>query len=184
MKIRHIILLLLLHFGGRIDSKTKLQKLLYFLSLKFSRDFGFSPYFYGPYSSVIESEVDDLVGAGFVEVERCLLGVDAKRGFEVKKYSFQLTEEGKSFANDLKGQHIDEANVIKGLVDQVKAKGDLDYLSLSIAAKSHYILKHANRPMTGKDIESKAKDFSWEIDSSDINKAISILKEWGLVTAG
>ena len=177
MKIRHILLLLLKQLNNKIDSKTKLQKLLYFLSLKLSRNFGYSPYFYGPYSSTVESALDELISAGFVEAKREVFGVDTKKGFEVKRYSFELTKDGRDFVSILNAEDSIEMGKIKDLVDKLNSLGSQDYLSLSIAAKSYYILSHFQEPMSINDIKSKAKEFNWEIDKDDINKAISILEK-------
>jgi uncharacterized protein YwgA len=50
MKIRDMLLIILGSTGGAIESKTKIQKLCYFLSVFLEEDFGFKAHYYGPYS--------------------------------------------------------------------------------------------------------------------------------------
>jgi uncharacterized protein YwgA len=176
MKLRHIILYLL-SLQGEINSKTKLQKLLYFLSLRLSKDFGFSAHFYGPYSRQVEAAMDELIGAGFVNVTRDVWGIDANRGFEMKRYNFSLTDMGKNFAPNFEKENYQESKKIKDFVEQLNDAGNPDYFSLSIAAKACHILLDAKKPMAAEQIESRAKAFNWEVEQKDIVNAISILKK-------
>src|SRR6266581_3942817 len=50
-----------------IRGRTLLQKKLYFLSVLCDLDYGFSPHFYGPYSSPISGEIATLLAVGFLE---------------------------------------------------------------------------------------------------------------------
>jgi len=183
MKMRHLVLMLLEASGGSINSKTKIQKEMYFLSLLMDQDFGFKAHYYGPYSPEVEEGLDELIGAGFVDMRREGFGA-VSRGFEVQKYDFFLTDIGKEMASYLIEEYADKYSKIKGLVEKLKEIGELDYLNLSIAAKAYFVLDKKGSPMGRKEIIKKAKKFDWNISSDDINSAVKILEKLNLVKMG
>jgi len=181
MKARHIVLMLLSALGGKIESKTKLYKELYFISLTLNKDLGFKPHYYGPYSPEVELGIDELVGAGFVNMNREVYGQDREKGFEFKKYDFSLTESGEKFVRNLKVNSPKEYDQINDFVRKLQEIGDPDYLSLSLSAKAYYILKQEGEGgMTREQIKEKAKTFKWDVSENDINTAVDILKKLGL----
>lgn len=163
--------------GGRINSKTKLQKEIYFISLLLKMDLGFKAHFYGPYSPEVEQSTDELVGAGFVNTNREIFGQDTNRGFEFKRYNFSLMESGKELTKMLKKEHHKEYKKILRFIEQLQEIGNPDYLSLSLAAKAHFILTEEGNAMTNEQIKEKAEKFNWNVHENDINIAVNILKE-------
>jgi uncharacterized protein YwgA len=76
-------LLFVLSSAGEIKGKTRLFKIVYIIEeeckkLKINLDFyKFRPYYYGPYSEELESDLNYLVQEGFVEHSRIVtLGVE------------------------------------------------------------------------------------------------------------
>jgi len=181
MKIRHLILMLLKKWGGKIEGKTNLQKQIYFISLLLDKDLGYKPHYYGPYSTEVENSLNELIGAGFVNVTKDIYGIDMTHGFESKRYDFSLTESGKNFSNTLAEEHCEEYNRIKEFVGNLKTIGTPNYLSLSIAAKAYFIIKKENTPLTRTQIQKKAAEFGWKVGENDNDTAIEILKEMDLV---
>lgn len=177
MKIRDALIIILGSMGGTIESKTKIQKLCYFLSIFLSEDFGFRAHYYGPYSQQVENALDELRGMGFVSAERVSFGA-VSGGFEVVRFDYSLTSDGKAIFQELKGML--EA---KKMMEQLKKMKDFDYVKLSIAAKSYYILKQEGKPMNADKIREKSKNFNWNITDKDINSAIDFLKGLHLVKA-
>ena len=163
--------------GGSIDSKTKLQKEIYFISLPrlLNIDLRFKAHYYGPYSIEVEKGLDELIGAGFVDMNHTSFGVNSERGFEVKRYYFSLSESGKRFAKILKEENTKDSSKIKKFVEKLKKIGDPDYLALSVAAKAHFILSQEDVAMTAEQIIEKANKFGWNVDANDINIAVNIL---------
>ena len=184
MKARHLILMVLNAWDGAIESKTKLQKTLYFISLLLNRDLGFKAHYYGPYSLEVEEGIDELVGAGFLDVEWHILGIDTRYGFEAKRYDFSLTESGKEFAKILTVENSDDYNIIKEFVKKLKEIGNPGYLSLSIAAKAYFILNKEGKPMNKYEIITKASSFGWQVNENDINVAVDILSKLNFVEEG
>jgi uncharacterized protein YwgA len=177
MKIREALIIILGSLGDTIESKTKIQKLCYFLSIFMNKDFGFKAHYYGPYSQQVDIALDELRGMGFVAAERVSFGAYSG-GFEVVRFDYSLTSDGKEIYQVLKG--TPEA---KEMAAQLKKMKDFDYVKLSIAAKSHYILKQEGKPMNADKIREKSKTFNWDITDKDITSAIDFLKGLHLAKA-
>ncbi|RKY88529.1 hypothetical protein DRQ09_02740 [candidate division KSB1 bacterium] len=163
--------------NGKIDSKTKLQKEIYFISLLLKRDIEFKAHYYGPYSIEVETALDELIGAGFVNVKRDIWGIDTRYGFEAKKYEFFLTNSGEKLAKIITDENPNDYETIEKFVDNLKKIENLNYLTLSIAAKAYFILSKESKSMTVNQIIEKASRFGWNINRRDIDIAVNILKE-------
>ncbi len=181
MKARHLILMLLETLGGKVDSKTKLHKEIYFISLLRDRDIGFKAHYYGPYSPEVEQGLDESIGAGFINMTREVFGMDSNRGFEFKRYDFSLTESGKNFAKILIGKYPEEHEQIEQFTRKLKEIDDPDYLSLSLAAKAYFILDKEDNAMTDSQIAEEAKQRGWNVTEDDITTAVTILEKLDLV---
>ena len=180
MKVRHLILMLLKASGGNISSKTKVQKEMYFLSLLMNKELGFKAHYYGPYSPAVEEGLDELIGAGFVSMRRETFNI-VNRGFEIQRYDFSITDAGEDLAGQLIRENADEYGKTEELVKKLKEMSNPDYLNLSIAAKTYFILKKENSPMSTEEIIKKAKNFDWNIGENDIDVAVKILQKLALV---
>jgi len=182
MRARHIILMLIKASGGSIATKTRIQKGMYFLSLSLGKDFGFRAHYYGPYSVEVEKGLEELIGAGFVEMRQTFFGVGGNRGFEFKRYDFSLTESGQSLADAVIEKHRDEYQIVDNFVRTLGRVGDPDYLSLSVAAKAYYILDKEAQSMNLQRIKAKAAKLGWRVEKQNIKEAIEILQGLGLIS--
>lgn len=180
MNIRHLILMLLKASGDKIVGKTMIQKQIYFLSLLLNENLGFKPHYYGPYSPEIEQALDELIGAGFVSMARNLFGVDTNTGFEFKRYDFELTENGKNLAEIVKEEDSQTYKNVEEFVKKMTVN-KTNYLSLSIAAKAYFILNREGNSMNMDAIIEKANQFGWNVSGTDIEKAVTILRQLNLV---
>lgn len=173
METRHWVLMVLGALGERAESKTKIQKILYFISIIGNLDFGFSAYYYGPYSAKVEDALGDLTGAGFVDQNIFSFGIDAVQGFEKKRFDYTITAAGQEVLDYLKKKHPEENESIHRIVKLLKEE---NYLNLSIAAKAHFILQQEGRPVSSQQIVEKAKHFNWNISEQQIDQSVSILQ--------
>jgi uncharacterized protein YwgA len=166
--------------GGTIKGKTKLQKRGYFLSLLLERDLGYLPHYYGPFSPTMDSALGDLKALGFVEERIDRFGVVGDQGFEIKRFDYVLTEDGKTVLNALKKKKKDD----HGSASETLAKitdNEPNYMVQSIAAKAIFILKKQNQPMNPKQIRTEAQKFDWEFSPDSLDKAVEYLREMCLV---
>ncbi len=174
MEARHLILMIMDACGRKIESKTKIQKLAYFISIILRNDFQYSAYFYGPYSRSIENGLEELTGVGFVNESADYYGPVSTTGFEKKKYTYNITKSGDEVLRHIKTQYADEYEKIEKIARKLK---DKNYLDLSIAAKSYFILRNEGKALGIDQIRSKAREFQWNITEKEIESAIKILKD-------
>jgi len=83
-----------------IEGRTKLQKMVFLLKEMHGVNFSynFTPYFYGPYSLDLQTDMDYLVSLGLVEETR----ESTASGI---RYNYELTEEGSRLADSLKSKY-------------------------------------------------------------------------------
>jgi uncharacterized protein YwgA len=182
MRIRHLILALIRQSGDCVEGKTNLQKEMYFISIILGMDLGFKPHFYGPYSPEVEQGLGELIGAGFVDMKWNSYGVDSESGFEMKKYTYTLTESGKRLSDILAGESPEyDIKKIKSFVDKLKEMGSPNYQSLSLAAKAYFILKKEGEAMNKKQLKENMLAFGWKVPDEDIESAVGLLSELGFI---
>ena len=58
---------------------------------------------------------------------------------------------------------------------------DPDYMDLSFAAKSHWILCQAQKPLSDTDIAQEAARFGWEVKPEQVHRGVEFLHQLGLV---
>ena len=174
----------LLAVGGRIQGKTKLQKLVYFLgSLTDCLDeLGYRPHFYGPYSSAVADAVERLRALGFIEQEVSGGGMYDGRGFEVLRHDFQMNEPGRAIAERKAQQNPQWWERITAATQVLRKGGDLNYVQLSIAAKTHLMLGEKNGSASVKELADLASKFGWVVSEEEARAAAQFLRDVGLVS--
>ena len=178
------LILLLIQLSKRIKGKTLLQKRVYFLSILLRKNFGFRAHHYGPYSPFVEDSLGKMKSLDFIKVSANNYGTD-NIGFEVCRYDYGLTDDGKILVDNYEKNNPDEYKKIKKQFQLMKDSGDIDdYISLSIAAKIHYIIdkSQSKSRMSVSEIRERAKQLGWNIkDEKKIDKAIVFLQELKLI---
>ena len=171
--------------GGVLHGHTLLQKLCYFVGRLGNERLGFRPYYYGPYSAAIRDAKSSLVALGFLrETRETLPGNSTDDQFEARRYSFELTDDGKSIAEMLSGKFPGDCAAVSEQIRRIKAAshGTLDYRVLSIAAKVDIILQQSEDPVTCEDVKEKAGSLGWDLDNAQIENAANLLCELDLVS--
>lgn len=140
--------------------------------------FDFDAHYYGPYSSMVDSTVMQLKSMGFLREEISEFGV-MSGGFEMRRYDYQLTAEGNQIVERLKA--LSEFKQIIDSVNKIKSAGDPNYVELSIAAKSYFIISHENRPMSVQEITREAEKYNWRIGEQSVNSAVKFLTSLNVV---
>jgi uncharacterized protein YwgA len=178
--IRDVVLLAYKAFDGTIRGKTLLQKRVYFLSIFLRFDLGYEAHYYGPYSEGVATANAELKSMGFLSESATGWGVD-RRGFEMARYDFALTDAGSRLAEKkaLLNQELWER--VAKAANVVKDAGNLDYMELSIAAKAYYVLMHLKRKATLNDISEMPPKFGWSVNKEELTNATRFLEKTGLV---
>jgi len=175
------LLLVIQYFGGEIQGRTLLQKRAFFASVLSGVDPGlrFDAHYYGPYSSTVDNTLGRLRALGFVSEDNLGFGV-APSGFEMRRYDYRLTDDGKQIVRVLESQP--EFQAVKSACQRILSAGDPDYFTLSIAAKAFFILrKRDGKGMSRNEIIGEAKKFDWNITPDSLEKAVSFLEQVSLV---
>lgn len=169
--------------GGEIKGKTKFQKTVYFLGLltEIAEDLGYRPHFYGPYSSEVAGAADRLRALGFAMQTAAGGGAVDQAGFEVARYDLRLTEEGTRMAQE-KAKKYPEEWVKLGKAAEVLTKAnEQDYVKLSIAAKTYFMLGQRRGTARINDLVALAENFGWSVKPDQVRDAARFLASIGMV---
>lgn len=169
--------------GGTIRGKTKLQKTVYFLGImtKEIGNLGYGPHFYGPYSSEVADATGQLHTLGFLDRNTVQTGLKGAFGFEATRYDFTLTEAGKKIAAAKSEAHSDTWAKIKKAAEDLKEAGDIDYMEMSIAAKTYFMLGGNKNAVSPEELAKLAPRFGWTVNEDQISEAVSYLRKLELV---
>jgi hypothetical protein len=185
LKPRAIILLAIDSFGGQVGGKTLLQKRLYFTEVLMRENLGleFDAYYYGPYSALINSELSTLKLQRQIREDASTYGYSNESGFEMRRFQYFLTDEGNAGVVWLRENYPEEACRVTEAAKRVVAAGNLDYMDLSFAAKSYWILCHSQKPLSEADVASEAQRFGWEVKPEQVHRGVEFLQKLGMVPA-
>ncbi len=173
------LILTIVDHNNTFIGKTLLQKAVYFINEIAGLGVNFRPHYYGPYSSDVAVALENLVSIGFLNEVEERFSSDWDVWGEVRRYTFELTGEGKEILKKFKQtqQYKDIKNILKKL-DRFTVSHDYD--KLSKAAKIYHIVK-SNGTVTGPKIKRKASQLGWRLESSEINEMSSFLERLGLI---
>jgi len=174
------VLSLIAGFGGQIQGRTLLQKRAYFVAQLsgVSIDLGYNAHYYGPYSAVVDNSIVRLKSLGFLAEENIGFGV-ASGGFEIKRYDYRVTEDGRKVLGSLATKE-DYKRIERACIAILEA-GDPNYFVLSIAAKADFILGKRGKAMTRTEIIREAEKFDWDIQEGSLRSAVDFLERLGVV---
>lgn len=165
-----------------MSSKTLIQKKGFFVDLFLNLGLNYRPHFYGPYSPDLDAAIGQCKALGFVEERVAEYGLSSNSGFEVKRFDYELTQDGRIVVEAIRARDSLFYSKVEECLKRLEQAGELDYVQLSIAAKAIYIQKTHNKPMYQKEIAKEAKNFNWEITEPAVDKVIGFLKKLNLVT--
>lgn len=175
---RHVVLLAVDHVAGRPNGKTYIQKLCYFVQRLTNVQLGFRAHYYGPYSDQVSDALAYLSGTGLVSETRRGSGIAGAGGWEIARHDYDITDDGRAAL-----ARLDQASLepLKEAIKRILDAGDLNYVDLSFAAKTDWILDSESGPMTYEGIAGAATRFNWEVSGTDVKKASGFLAKLGLV---
>lgn len=184
--IMQILDFLLLAYGafsaGRVQGKTNLQKRIYLLGAMLGYGLGFEPHQYGPYSSEVADANSELRSLGYLRETVSSRGEVGPHGIRKARYDYELTEDGRRIAEKKKKESANEWKEIQMAVRRIERAGPIDYVTLAIAAKAHFLMVEQGGKAKLKAIEESAREFKWLITEKELKEACEFLKKLGLVT--
>ena len=181
VNVRHVVLYAVEQASGRANGKTYVQKLCFFVSKLIGQPLGFRAHYYGPYSDQVSAELAFLTGAGLVTETRRGSGMAGAGGWEIARFDYSLTDDGKKAVGQLAERQPDEATSVRHAIQRIFAAGEQNYVELSFAAKTNWILENSGGPMTFDGIARAAEKFRWNVSGTDVVKAATFLEKLGLV---
>jgi uncharacterized protein YwgA len=174
LTVDRIILLLLESNNGKISGKTLLQKKVYFLAELLNLELGYTAHYYGPYSPEVDEGLTRDKALGFIVEQTLGFGVDDDIGFEVRRYDYALTEDGKEVVRSLRQRFPKSVERITVALGVLMKDGDHNnYVKMSIAAKTHFLLKQKKVPLS--DTQRAARELGWNISPTALQEAIEFL---------
>lgn len=182
MDLRDFVTLTLLATGGEVRGSTKLQKLIYFVGVLTDSldELGYRPHFYGPYSDDIAYAVRQLRAIGVIDRNETAWGHD-RSGFEVTRYDYRLNEAGTKYAQGLAKRKPELCKSIEQAYEVFKRAGDRDYMELSIAAKTYFLLGQRKGKSSMQELARLAPRFGWSVRPEQIKWAAEYLQKLSLV---
>lgn len=161
--------------------RTSLQKVTYLASLVLQINLGHHAYYYGPYSGSVESDAEALVLGGFI-TETVELSGFSQRGFPIKKYKYSMTEAGERRLERVSEVYPEQFQVLEDFVERIDAVvGSLEQRTLSAVAKTLYIAKEQDKPVSTEEVKTLALDLGWNLTVSKIEQVTQILSDLNLV---
>jgi uncharacterized protein YwgA len=180
MKPTDFLLCLVDASGGSIEGRTLLQKRAFFVTELTGEDFGlkFGAHYYGPYSATVEGTTTQLKNLGFLRESSSGFGT-LSDGFEVRRYDYTLTDDSTVLLKKLKATQ--EYKRIYEATRRILDAGNPNYMELSIAAKSYFLLKKKGGCiMSVGELIKEAEKYSWNISPQSVDRAMTFLTEIGL----
>jgi uncharacterized protein len=183
MNIYDFVYLALYAIGGEIKGKTKFQKTIYFLGILTGRlsDLGYRPHYYGPYSEDVAAALERMRALGFVEQSISSGCAIDSRGFEVARYDYTLNKTGKEVAELKIKEFQDLWRKIQKAALTFRKLDDVDYIKMSIAAKSYFLLGEKKGKAKLTELSETASDFGWSVSVDEVRDAIRMLESLKLV---
>jgi uncharacterized protein YwgA len=179
MNLGDIVLIVIKRASEKADiGRTVIQKAVYFAQKKGVVEVKFLAHYYGPYSRILDNEINNLVGAGLVNEE-----LSPRSGGGIV-YHYSLSNDVKQYV-EKRFSNTDEYNILRDLINDLHRSCKLNYEQMSYAAKIDYLLNESDRSVMTKDeLQRSAKEKGWNIDDSSFSSGVPILIGLGFIRSG
>lgn len=166
--------------GSEIRGKTKFQKTIYFLGIltRQSQDLGYRAHFYGPFSSKVANALGRLEALRFVDSSTVSWGTDS-RGFERSRTDYKLNEAGQRVAEEKSKEYSELWERMTLAAKSLNSARTLDYMKLSIAAKTFFLLE--GKAVSITELTKIAEKFGWQVSQEETQEAAEFLESLNLV---
>jgi uncharacterized protein YwgA len=175
LEVSEFIIALLSSKPEGLNGRTTVQKLGYFASVILGKDMGYGPDFYGPYSSTVAANLQNLVENDFVTEKRRMTARCRTM------YSYLLNDDAAALAELIIKENPTEYRQIQKVVQECDEIVHCNYNVLSWAAKVHFVLKRSQKPMSYKEAIAAGKSFGWKLGEREIDSAVKLLQAMALI---
>ncbi len=152
-----------------IDGRTALQKLVYFASVKTGTEMAFVPHYYGPYSQLVASVLENAVSFDYVNES------GRRTVHDRYIYGYSLTEDGKELAKAIKKRDPQSYAIATGVVRTCRRIAHNNINILSWAAKVHYLLSRKGKPISDEEVMDTSRSFGWTLKKDEIDTGVNLL---------
>lgn len=183
MKTYDFVHLVIHAAGDRVQGRTKLQKMVYFVGAVTGNleRLGYRPHYYGTYSPDVAGAVQELRGLKFLDQQPVAFGAMDKSGFEISRYDYSLTEEGKQLADEKANQWPEDWTRIKEAVDLINSTKMQDYVRLAIASKTHLVSQLSGKKLSSEELKTRTAEHGWNAFTPEqYQEALEFLEHLGL----
>ena len=169
MSIKDALLAVIGSDENGISGRTILQKKMYFLAVLTGEEFGFGPYYYGPYSSTVADQLGALCEALLVKEEA--------EFDEIRRFSYRLTGAGREVAD----MRTDAVGAYNNAIEKINSHQIVNEPTLLYtAAKVHFIMSEHGRTTVPK-IRQRAEELGWNVSPPQVDTVVEYLKHLDLV---
>ena len=175
MEVFELVIALLSALPQGIKGRTVVQKLGYFASVKLKMEAGYAADFYGPFSSKVAEQLQNLAELDFV-VER-----GRHTSYNRTMYNYYLTEDGLELSQKAKEEYPKQFAVIRKIVGKCDETVHCNYNVLSWAAKVHFVVSRAGKAMSRAEAIDASQSFGWKLSEDEVESAIRLLSALGLI---
>jgi len=170
--------------GGRIEGRTRLQKLVFFAATLLKVEASYRPHYYGPYSSIVTAAAESQASRGVLrETLEAFPGVAGFAGNDddFRRYVYVLADSGRKALEWRRNRQPEEFDKAVEIV-QTLVNSRADYRVLSYAAKLYYILRAEVSPLTIEAARERAQELGWQMRQEEMKQGVELLLEIELVT--
>ncbi|MGQ4913599.1 MAG: hypothetical protein ACP6IU_02495 [Candidatus Asgardarchaeia archaeon] len=156
-----------------------IQEILYFLKFKGLINTTYFPHYYGPYSIDVHDTIVRAVLFDFLR-EDTLITDENKI-----QYEYELTQDGKRFANEIIKHDLTEINKLKWIINICESYSGLNRQKLANAAKIYFVLSTGDLKKEKLGNYNAVKEaimlYGWCISDEGISEAKRLLSKLGLI---
>ncbi len=165
-----------------LKGRTLLQKVAYFVNELEDCGISFFAHYYGPYSREIANAVDGTVATGLLKEIQTDFNVPKSDYLEFRRYDYHLTRAGQRYVKLIVKDNPKKSRQICSTLKKIHKVLGHDYQTLSIAAKTHHILKYEPRPMDSGEISKVARSIGWRLSEHQVENLCEFLAKLKLIT--
>ncbi len=159
-----------------VEGRTAIQKIAYFSSLRTGLDLGYRPHYYGPYSPVVASLLENLVALGYIEETARLTT------HERTMYTYSLTQDGRKVLSEIRKNETSKYTSIRAIAYRCQKIAGNSINILSWAAKTYFLLSQKGQEISFEGLEKAGKQLGWNISKDEIASGAKLLAGLGLVS--